>query len=87
MSDSISDTISQAGDQASRAAQAVRDTGKRALSSAAFEATRDYVERGRGALSGASDSLTGFVRREPWLAVAAAFVVGYVAAQVVRRMP
>ena len=30
--------------------------------------------------------LTGFVRREPWLAIAAAFTMGYVAAQIVRRV-
>jgi ElaB/YqjD/DUF883 family membrane-anchored ribosome-binding protein len=30
--------------------------------------------------------LTGFVRREPWLAIAAAFAIGYVAAQIVRRV-
>jgi ElaB/YqjD/DUF883 family membrane-anchored ribosome-binding protein len=30
--------------------------------------------------------LRDFVRREPWLAIAAAFTVGYVAAQIVRRI-
>lgn len=87
MSDTINETISQAGEQVSQTAQALRDAGRQALNSRAVEATRDYVERGRNALSDASDSLSGFVRREPWLALAAAFVVGYVAAQVVRRMP
>lgn len=30
--------------------------------------------------------VSGFVRREPWLALAAAFAIGYVAAQIVRRV-
>jgi len=30
--------------------------------------------------------LGDFVRREPWLAVAAAFAIGYVAAQIIRRV-
>ena len=30
--------------------------------------------------------LGDFVRREPWLALAAAFLVGYVAAQIMRRV-
>jgi hypothetical protein len=31
--------------------------------------------------------LGAFVRREPWLAVAGAFAIGYVVAQIVRRVP
>ena len=30
--------------------------------------------------------LREFVRREPWIAIAAAFAVGYIAAQIVRRV-
>jgi hypothetical protein len=30
--------------------------------------------------------LRDFVRREPWLAIAAAFAVGYFAAQIIRRV-
>lgn len=30
--------------------------------------------------------LGDFIRREPWLAVAAAFAIGYVAARIVRRV-
>jgi len=33
-----------------------------------------------------SDNLTEFVRNEPWIAVAAAFAVGYVAARMMRRL-
>jgi ElaB/YqjD/DUF883 family membrane-anchored ribosome-binding protein len=60
-------------------------------------AVKDAIEKGRQAAEDASEAvkkLVGrglnmdireFVRDEPWLAVAAAFAVGYVAAKVMRR--
>ncbi len=32
------------------------------------------------------EDLRGFVRREPWIAIAAAFAVGYLAARIIRRV-
>jgi ElaB/YqjD/DUF883 family membrane-anchored ribosome-binding protein len=46
-----------------------------------YEAAQQFVKD-----QGADFDLRGFVRREPWLAIAAAFAVGYVAAQIVRRV-
>jgi ElaB/YqjD/DUF883 family membrane-anchored ribosome-binding protein len=45
----------------------------------AYKAAQQYAEDERL-------DLGDFVRREPWLAVAAAFAIGYVAAQIVRRV-
>jgi ElaB/YqjD/DUF883 family membrane-anchored ribosome-binding protein len=55
---------------ADKATQAVKD---------GYDAAQQFVED-KGV------DLRDFVRREPWLAIAAAFAVGYVAAQIVRRV-
>ncbi|HUY28071.1 MAG TPA: hypothetical protein VMV27_11680 [Candidatus Binataceae bacterium] len=46
-----------------------------------LDAAQQYVQD-----KGLDFDLRGFVRREPWIAIAAAFAVGYVAAQIVRRV-
>jgi len=46
-----------------------------------LEAAQQYVQD-----KGLNFDLRDFVRREPWIAIAAAFAVGYVAAQIVRRV-
>jgi len=69
-------TVRSAMDQgrqaADKATQAVKD---------GYEAAQQFVKD-----NGADFELREFVRREPWLAIAAAFAVGYVAAQLVRRV-
>ena len=45
-----------------------------------YEAAQQYVQEGL------DFDLRDFVRREPWIAIAAAFAVGYVAAQIIRRV-
>ena len=69
-------TVRAAMDQgrqaADKAAQAVKD---------GYEAAQQFVKD-----NGADFELREFVRREPWIAIAAAFAVGYVAAQIVRRV-
>jgi ElaB/YqjD/DUF883 family membrane-anchored ribosome-binding protein len=46
-----------------------------------YDAAKQYVKD-----KAADLDLNGFVRREPWVAIAAAFTIGYVAAQIVRRV-
>jgi len=57
---------------ADKASQAVKD---------GYDAAQQFVKD-----KGVDLDLRDFVRREPWLAIAAAFAVGYVAAQIVRRV-
>jgi len=45
-----------------------------------YEAAQQYLEK-----KGLDFDLGDFVRREPWIAVAGAFAIGYVVAQLVRR--
>lgn len=45
-----------------------------------YDAAQDYIKD-----KGFNLDLGDFVRREPWLALAAAFAIGYVAAHLIRR--
>ena len=74
--DTANATVRTAMDQGRQAAdiasQAVKD---------GYDAAQQYVKD-----KGMDLDLRDFVRREPWLAIAAAFAVGYFAAQIVRRV-
>lgn len=61
------------GRQASEAASQAAQSG--------YEAAQQYIQE-----KGLDFDLRDFVRREPWIAIAAAFAVGYVAAQILRRV-
>ena len=69
-------TVRTAMDQgrqaADKATQAVKE---------GYDAAQQFVKD-----KGFDLDLREFVRREPWLAIAAAFAVGYFAAQIVRRI-
>jgi ElaB/YqjD/DUF883 family membrane-anchored ribosome-binding protein len=64
--------IDQGRDAADRAADALRD---------GYDAAQQFVQDRVGDFD-----LREFVRREPWIAIAAAFAVGYVVAQIVKRV-
>jgi ElaB/YqjD/DUF883 family membrane-anchored ribosome-binding protein len=49
------------------------------------EAVRHYADEGIDYVSEMSDTVSSFVRREPWIAVAGAFVIGYAIAHILRR--
>ena len=68
----VRDAMDQGREAAEKAGQAVKD---------GYEAAQQYVEKELLNLD-----LRDFVRREPWIAIAAAFAIGYVAAQIVRRV-
>jgi ElaB/YqjD/DUF883 family membrane-anchored ribosome-binding protein len=69
-------TVEQAMDQgrkaAEKAGQAVKD---------GYKAAQQYAED-----KGLNFDIGDLVRREPWLALAAAFTIGYVAAAAIRRI-
>jgi ElaB/YqjD/DUF883 family membrane-anchored ribosome-binding protein len=74
--DVANSTVRQAMDQGRQAADAASQTLKEG-----YQAAQRYARE-----KGVDIDLRDFVRREPWLAIAAAFTVGYVAAQIVRRI-
>ena len=69
-------TMRQAAEQGRAAAAKASQTVKEG-----YEAVQQYAED-----KGLDFDLQGFVQREPWLALAAAFAVGYTVAQIMRRV-
>ena len=67
----VREAIDQGRQTAEKAARALKG---------GYDAAQGYVKD-----RGFSLDLVEFVRREPWLALAAAFAIGYVAAQIMRR--
>jgi ElaB/YqjD/DUF883 family membrane-anchored ribosome-binding protein len=68
----VQQAMDQGGNVAERAGQTVRD---------GYKAAQQYAED-----KGLTLDVGDFVRREPWLAITAAFAIGYVAAQMIRRV-
>ena len=73
--DMAKSTVQQAMDQGRNVAEKAGQTVKEG-----YKAAQQYAED-----KGLSLDVGDFVRREPWLAVTAAFAIGYVAAQIIRR--
>ena len=69
----------------SEAFENARKAGREALDNG-YESVREYGEKSLEYASQAGEGLLDFVKREPLFAVAGAFLVGYVAAQVIRRI-
>ena len=74
-------------DTANSTVRTAMDQGRQAADKASkviqdgYESAQQYVKD-----QGFEFDLREMVRREPWFAIAAAFAVGYVAAQIVRRV-
>jgi ElaB/YqjD/DUF883 family membrane-anchored ribosome-binding protein len=77
-------SIKQAASNASDSMDSAKEFGRKAAAEG-YEQARDYAVRGADYVGGLSESVADFVTREPWMAIAGAFVVGYVAAQILRR--
>jgi ElaB/YqjD/DUF883 family membrane-anchored ribosome-binding protein len=88
-----------ARDYASKGAAAAREYGNRGYNAArdyagtardyankGYDAARGYASTGMDAAARIGDNMTDFVRNEPWIAVVAAFAVGYLAARMIRRL-
>jgi len=71
-------------DSAAEAIQNAAAAGRKALEEGLDEA-REYGEKSLDYVAGLRGKLEQFVKREPLLAVGAAFLVGYVAAQMFKR--
>jgi ElaB/YqjD/DUF883 family membrane-anchored ribosome-binding protein len=76
LEDTANSTVRQAMDHGRQAAE----TASQAIKDG-YDAAQQYVHE-----KGLDFDLRDFVRREPWIAIAAAFAVGYVAAQIIRRV-
>jgi hypothetical protein len=76
------DTVTNA---ANDTIETAKDFGREAIDKG-YERARDYASKGIDYAGEVSDGLTDFVQRQPWIALAGAFVVGYVAAKVLRQI-
>lgn len=59
----------------------------RAAANKGYDAAREAAGRGIDAAAELSSNLKGFVLREPLLALAAAFAIGYTLARMMRSLP
>jgi ElaB/YqjD/DUF883 family membrane-anchored ribosome-binding protein len=84
VSDKAHEVADQAGETIRRATDKVNDAAKGGVKTAKqfAEAAQQYVQD-----SGLADvDVREIIKREPWIALGVAFAVGYVAAQVMRRL-
>jgi ElaB/YqjD/DUF883 family membrane-anchored ribosome-binding protein len=84
VSDKAGEFADQAGDTVRKAADRVNRSAKDGLKAAKHfvGAAQQYVED-----SGLAEvDVAEIVKRDPWIALGVAFAVGYVAAQIVRRL-
>jgi ElaB/YqjD/DUF883 family membrane-anchored ribosome-binding protein len=82
--DKARDAAEMGGDSIRRAADKVSQSAKEGLKTAQHlaDAAQDYIQD-----SGLADlNLREFVKREPWIALGAAFAIGYAAARLMRRL-
>jgi hypothetical protein len=60
------------------------DIGETIMSNG-YDSAREYTDTGLEYLGELTTHVRAFVRREPWIAVGGAFVIGYFAAHMLRR--
>jgi ElaB/YqjD/DUF883 family membrane-anchored ribosome-binding protein len=77
------DNLNKAAATASDTIEEARKIGRDAIDKG-YDNTREYVSKGMDYAGEVSDGLSEFVQRQPWVALAGAFVVGYVAAKALR---
>jgi hypothetical protein len=70
---------------ASDTIETAKDIGRGAMDKG-YESAHEYVSKGMDYAGDLSAGLTDFVQRQPWLAVAGAFLVGYVVAKTLKRI-
>jgi ElaB/YqjD/DUF883 family membrane-anchored ribosome-binding protein len=79
------DTLNKAAATASDTMEEAKKVGRDAIEKG-YDNTREYVSKGMDYAGEVSDGLSEFVQRQPWVALAGAFVIGYVAAKALRQI-
>ena len=70
---------------ATTASRQAIEQGRQALGQG-YERAKEYAGKSADVIGDVSGNLADFVRKEPWIALVAAFAVGYFAAKVMRRV-
>jgi hypothetical protein len=78
--DNVGRGVDAAREYASRGYGAARD-----YANEGYDAACEYASAGLDVAARRMRDLTDFVQNEPWIAIAAAFAVGYVTARIMRR--
>jgi hypothetical protein len=87
-SDTLNEAASRTREAISAGDNAARQTvnASREAVDAGYENAREYARSGLDYAAEVSDGIADFVQRQPWIALAGAFVVGYIAAKALRRL-
>ncbi|HLK88079.1 MAG TPA: hypothetical protein VKT27_16375 [Candidatus Binataceae bacterium] len=83
--DKLSRTADEAVGSAAGTARDALGTAREAMD-AGYDSARQYANKGLNYAGDVSDTLADFVQRQPWVALAGAFVVGYLAAKALRQI-
>lgn len=79
------DTMNQNAAYTADAISKAKDAGREAVNKG-YDQAREYADKGMDYVSDMSDGVTEYVREQPWLAMAGAFLVGYVIARMINRL-
>jgi ElaB/YqjD/DUF883 family membrane-anchored ribosome-binding protein len=82
---SARETAGQGYDAAREYANKGYDTA-RDYAGKGYDSAREYANTGMDVAARVAEDMRDFVRREPWIAIAAAFAVGYLAARLLRKL-
>jgi hypothetical protein len=83
--DEIKDAANRAAAVASDTIDKAKDIGRDAIDRG-YEGARDFTSKGMKYAEEVSETLTDFAKREPWIALAGAFLIGYVTARALRQL-
>ncbi|MGH6878261.1 MAG: hypothetical protein ACREHV_12940 [Rhizomicrobium sp.] len=81
----MEDVTKAAATAANDTIEGARNIGRAAIEKG-YDDTREYISKGMDYAGEVSDGLTEFVQRQPWVALAGAFVIGFVAAKALRQI-
>jgi hypothetical protein len=87
-SDAVKKAASMTGESLGAASAAARQAAHAGCEAAGvgYENAREYLSSGLNYAGEMSDSVADLVQRQPWVALAGAFVLGYIAAKALRLL-
>lgn len=81
----VVDTLANSSDRVADVLNKATEIGENAVEKGR-ESARVLADTGLDYVGDVTERVSGFVKRDPWVAVAGAFVIGYVVAHLFRQM-